>query len=57
MQRNNYTKTEALRRINAQTDDDYKLQKSDFVIENNGNLEDLKFKSENLINILKNVKI
>lgn len=42
MNRNNYTESEAVKRIEAQVSEAYKLDKSDYVIENNGSIEDLK---------------
>ena len=41
MKRNNFTKEEALLRINAQLPQDEKIKKSDFVIYNNSTVEDL----------------
>ena len=42
MKRDNLTEEEALRRINSQMNEKEKIEKSDFVIENNSNLEFLK---------------
>ena len=42
MKRNNLTKDEALARINSQLPQDIKEQKADYVIENNGSLNELK---------------
>ena len=41
MKRNNFTKEEALLRINAQLPQEEKIKKSDFVIYNNSTVEDL----------------
>lgn len=42
MKRNNYTKEEAMLRIQAQEEESYKINKSDFVINNNSDLDNLK---------------
>jgi dephospho-CoA kinase len=42
MKRNNFTKEQALVRISAQQDEIDKIEKSDFVINNNSDLENLK---------------
>lgn len=41
IKRNDYTKEYALLRINSQNDEEEKIKKSDFVVYNNGTLEDL----------------
>jgi dephospho-CoA kinase len=51
MERNSLTSEEAQIRINAQDEAD-KKDKCDFVIENNGNIEELKTKVKNLLSIL-----
>ena len=51
MKRNNLTKEEALVRINAQKEDE-KIEKSDFVIQNNNSLNDLEKEVENVLNKL-----
>lgn len=42
MKRNNFTKEQALIRINAQQEEEFKVKKSDFVINNNSDFENLK---------------
>ena len=42
MERNGFSKDEAMTRINSQMSQEEKIKKSDFVIENNSSLEDLK---------------
>ena len=42
MKRNNLNKTDALKRINSQQSQIEKMKKSDFIIKNEGSLEDLK---------------
>lgn len=42
MKRNNLNKTDALKRINSQRSQTDKMAKSDYIIKNNGSLEDLK---------------
>lgn len=51
IERNSFTSEEAQKRINAQIEGD-KKEKSDFVIENNSSIEELK---NQLLNILKNL--
>ena len=51
MKRNNLSEEDALLRINAQIPDSEKIQKCDYVIENNGNLEELKNKINEMISI------
>lgn len=51
MKRNNYTKEEALIRINAQNEND-KKEKSDFIIENNSSIENLKIELDKILSIL-----
>ncbi len=46
MKRNNFTKEEALRRIQSQGAEEEKIQKSDFVICNNSTLTDLKTQTD-----------
>lgn len=41
MQRNNFTKEQALLRMNAQQSQEEKIQKSDYIIYNNSTIEDL----------------
>ncbi|MCR4881079.1 MAG: dephospho-CoA kinase [bacterium] len=50
MKRNNFTKEEALQRISAQNTEDDKIKKSDFVIFNNGTVDEL---SKNVNDIIK----
>ncbi len=40
--RNNLSKSEAIKRINAQINEEYKINKSDYVIKNNGTIDELK---------------
>ncbi len=42
MSRNNFTKEEALLRMNSQLNPEEKIKKSDYVINNNGSIEELK---------------
>ena len=49
MKRNNLTKEEALLRINAQIPQEEKIKKSDFVIDNNSDLENLEKQTSILI--------
>ena len=51
MNRNNLTKEEALKRIRAQEKEDDKIKKSDYIIENNGDIDSLTLKLKELINI------
>ena len=53
MTRNNLSKEEAMIRIAAQESDDTKIKKSDFVINNSTNTEDLK---KQIVTILDNLK-
>lgn len=48
-QRDNLDKDEALKRINAQLDSAFKAENSDFVIENNDNLENLENKIKDFL--------
>ena len=48
MKRNNLTKDEAIIRIKSQLPDDYKVRKSDYVLENNDSIESL----ENKLNLI-----
>ena len=50
MKRNNFTKEEALRRIQSQGAEEEKIQKSDFVIYNNLTLTDLKTQTDLVLN-------
>ena len=50
--RNNYTKDEALTRINSQLSEEEKIQKADFVIENNSTIEELRGKIEQVVNLI-----
>ena len=49
IKRNKLSETEAEARINSQLKDEEKLGKCDFVVQNNGNPEDLKYYLENEI--------
>lgn len=51
MKRNSLSKEEALKRINAQKEDQ-KLEKSDFVVENNSDLANLEVQVEKVLSIL-----
>ena len=51
--RNNFTREEAQKRINAQLGEEEKLKKADFVIENNSNLEKLEEKVNKVMAILR----
>ncbi len=44
MKRNSYSREYAILRLNSQANEKEKIEKSDFVIENNSSLEDLKIK-------------
>ena len=50
MKRNNFTKEQALKRMNAQMSQDEKINKSDFVIHNNSTKEDLVEQVNELLN-------
>ena len=52
MERNNYTEEFALKRINAQKEEKDKIEKSDFIITNNENIDTLKLK---IIDILSKI--
>lgn len=52
MSRNNYTKEEALKRINSQLPQDEKIKKADYVISNDSTVEELEKKIINCINQL-----
>jgi len=52
MSRNNYTKDEAQTRLNAQNPQDEKIKLADFVINNSGTIEELKFNVKNVLNFL-----
>ena len=52
IKRNNLTKEEALKRISAQMSEEEKILKSDFIIKNNGSIEDLKKEVENVLKTL-----
>ena len=49
MKRNNLSEIDAKKRINAQSNIQEKIRKADFVIENNGTIDDLKTKVENFL--------
>ncbi len=51
IKRNNFTTEEAQRRIEAQNERE-KATKSDFVLENNGSIDELNFKIEKVLNLL-----
>lgn len=53
MKRNNLTKEEALKRINSQMSIKEKIKRSDYVIENNGSIEELKNKIEDFLKSIK----
>ncbi len=50
MHRNNLSKEDALKRINAQDTEQGKIEKSDFIITNNGNYEELEKKVLEILN-------
>lgn len=50
MRRNNLSKEDALKRINAQDTEQSKIEKSDFIITNNGNYEELEKKVLEILN-------
>ena len=52
MQRNNYSKEYAMTRILAQNCEDKKIKKSDFVIYNNSDIDNLKLQINNLLSLL-----
>lgn len=54
MKRNDFSEEQALLRINAQLSQKSKIQKSDFVIWNNGTIQELQTQIEILLNQLKN---
>ena len=53
MIRNNFTKEQALKRMNSQLPQDEKIKKSDFVIHNNSSKEELSVQVENVITYFK----
>ena len=53
MKRSNLTEEEALLRINAQQDEDKKITKSDYIIENNSTPEALQSKIKDFLNSIK----
>lgn len=53
MKRNNFTKKQALKRMNSQLPQDEKIKKSDFVIHNNSSKEELSVQVENIITYFK----
>ena len=57
IERNNYTKEYALTRINSQMDEEEKIKKSDFVINNNSDLKDLEQSVKNVLNTLLNINL
>ena len=52
MQRNNLTKEEALKRIHSQLPQNDKIQKADFIIENNFDLKNLEQQVEQVLSKL-----
>ncbi|MEI7473465.1 MAG: dephospho-CoA kinase [bacterium] len=54
MKRNNFTEEEALLRIKSQISQEEKIKKADFILWNNGSLEELTTLAKNLINELLN---
>ena len=52
MKRDKLSKEEALSRINSQVDEGVKLKKSDFIIKNNSDMENLNIQAENIMYIL-----
>lgn len=54
IKRNDYTKEEALIRINSQIPQDEKIKKADFVIYNNSTFEELKSEVKKFLEILSN---
>lgn len=52
IKRNNYTKEYAQKRISAQEDENIKTEKSDFIIENNSDLDSLKIQIMKVLNEL-----
>ena len=57
IKRNNYTKEYALTRINSQMEEDEKIKKSDFVINNNSDLKNLEQSVKNVLNTLLNINL
>ena len=57
IERNNYKKEYALTRINSQMDEEEKIKKSDFVINNNSDLKDLEQSVKNVLNTLLNINL
>lgn len=53
MKRNNFTKEQALKRMNSQLPQDEKIKKSDFVIHNNSSKEELSVQVEKFITYFK----
>ena len=52
MKRNNFSREEALLRIRSQISQSEKISKSDYVIENDGSIEELRIKTEKVISRL-----
>ncbi|MCQ2957465.1 MAG: dephospho-CoA kinase [Candidatus Gastranaerophilales bacterium] len=52
IKRNNYTPEHAIQRINSQISEDLKVLLSDFVIDNNGSLNDLRTNTENVLSLI-----
>lgn len=52
MARNNLTKDEAIKRINAQEPEMSKISKADFIIENNDDFESLRINTQNVLHQL-----
>lgn len=52
MNRNNFTREEALLRINSQQQQSEKIERANFVIENNKTIDELKIAVEQVINLL-----
>lgn len=55
MKRNNLTKDEALVRINSQIPQEEKIQKADYIIENDDRIENLEAKIKELLSKLQNI--
>jgi dephospho-CoA kinase len=54
--KNNLSRKEAIQRINAQMDEIEKIARSDFIIENNGTLEELKKKTLSILKSLERLE-
>ena len=57
IERNNYSKEYALTRINSQMDEEEKIKKSDFVVYNNSDLNDLEQSVKNVLDTLLNINL